>query len=283
MFPKGIDLQHLIEVESTRNLSRAAERLGISQPSLTLSIQKLEKAVGTQLLIRKKTGVLLTPAGQRVATGARGLLSAWSQIRSDALGDHEKIQGQFTLGCHPAVARYTLAEFLPNLLRDYPELRFTLLHDLSRKILERVVSHQIDLGIVVNPIAHPDLVRRTLCYDAIGLWEARSGRVSQALFCDPELSQVQVLLPRLQKQGMAFSQIIASSSLEVIAALVKRGAGYGLLPERVALLEGDDKLCKVNSRLPQHRDQICLVFRSDSLRTAAVKRVISEIQERVKF
>lgn len=60
MMPSPADLSYFIEVGNVLNLSRAAERLGISQPSLTLSIQRLEHSVGTALLIRSNKGVTLT-------------------------------------------------------------------------------------------------------------------------------------------------------------------------------------------------------------------------------
>ena len=62
MVPSAAELEYFLEVSSTLNLSRASERLGISQPSLSLAIKRLEQSVGTELFIRHKHGVTLTQA-----------------------------------------------------------------------------------------------------------------------------------------------------------------------------------------------------------------------------
>src|SRR3712207_6216749 len=122
MIPSSSDLRYFIEVAGTLNLSRAAERLGISQPSLSLSIQRLEGTIGVPLLIRGKSGVRLTRAGQRFFTEARNLLQSWENIRSVTLRDESEVSGRYTVGCHVSVALYTLNHFLPDLMRKYPAL-----------------------------------------------------------------------------------------------------------------------------------------------------------------
>src|SRR5688500_16984767 len=113
MMPSPSELQYFIEVAGTLNVSRAAERLGISQPTLSLAIQRLENSFGAPLLIRTKSGVKLTHAGQRLVTQARALVHEWEKIRGDALRDETEIRGRYIVGCHPSVALYSLPNFLP--------------------------------------------------------------------------------------------------------------------------------------------------------------------------
>ena len=132
--PNPSDLHYFIEVSSRENLSRAAERLGISQPSLSLAMQRLEDSVGTKLLNRSKKGVQLTKAGKSLLVHSRELLQKWEEVRSGALASEQLVQGTYRLGCHSSVAQYTLPLFLKNLLVKYPQLDIQLKHDLSRKI-----------------------------------------------------------------------------------------------------------------------------------------------------
>jgi len=278
MLPNAGDLRNFIEVAATGNITRSAQRIGITQPSLSQSIQKLERTLGVTLLTREKTGVHVTRAGKRVLLRSRELLEVWEKLQSDAHDEEEKVQGLFTLGCHPSVAQYTLPYFLPRLLEKQKLLRFHLFHEISREILDLVINRELDLGIVVNPVRHPDLVIHPLCRDSFSLWHSRKRR-SDALICDPALTQVQWLLPRLSKQGFKYSQIIPSSSLEVIAGLVSAGAGFALLPDRVAGLRLNEGLTKVDPRLSEYRDQVCLVYRADSMRTGGAKALITAIRE----
>src|SRR5688500_618008 len=107
MIPSPSELHYFIEVSNTLNVSRAAERLGISQPTLSLAIQRLENNIGAPLLIRTKSGVKLTHAGQKLVTQARSLIHEWDKIRGDALKDEAEIRGRYTIGCHPSVALYS--------------------------------------------------------------------------------------------------------------------------------------------------------------------------------
>src|SRR4051812_47654255 len=94
--PNPADLQYFLEVAHTQNVSRAAERLGITQPSLSLSIQRLERSLGVPLLVRGKTGVKLTKAGDKLVLQARYLLLEWEKIHADALKDEDEIRGRYT-------------------------------------------------------------------------------------------------------------------------------------------------------------------------------------------
>jgi DNA-binding transcriptional LysR family regulator len=158
MTPSPHDLKYFREAAATLNMSRASERLGISQPSLSLAIQRIEDSVGDKVFYRSRRGLVLTQAGKQLLTHTNFLLDAWSQVKSKALASSQLIQGRYIIGCHASVALYSLGTFLPKVLHDHPTLEIKLEHDLSRKITESVISSAVDIGIVVNPVKHPDLI-----------------------------------------------------------------------------------------------------------------------------
>src|SRR5690606_198017 len=104
------------------NLSRAAERLGITQPTLSLAIQRLETALGSEVFLRSRSGVQLTPSGKRLLQQATQLLHAWEKLRQQAQRDENEVRGRYTLGCHPSVGLYALPSFISHFLSQYPEL-----------------------------------------------------------------------------------------------------------------------------------------------------------------
>jgi LysR family transcriptional regulator, cell division regulator len=282
MFPSPSDLQYFIEVSHTLNISRAAERLGISQPTLTLAVKRLEHSFGVPLLIRSKSGVRLTQAGLQLVSQARLLLYEWERIRGDAIRNESEVRGRYLIGCHPSVAIYSLPDFLPELLQENPALEIKLVHDLSRKITEDVISFKVDFGIVVNPWDHPDLVIKPLLTDEITLWTGKKPSPLQdpssgegVLICDPDLVQSQVLMKQMAKREIIFRRIVTTSSLEVITALVSAGAGVGILPGRVAQAAGLKLLMK---EAPKFSDKICLIYRADAQRSKASRLVAKKIE-----
>src|SRR3990167_3122016 len=222
MLPSAAELEYFLEVSSTLNLSRASERLGISQPSLSLAIKRLEQSVGTELFIRHKHGVTLTQAGKQLLLQARQLLQHWDDTKSKALASHQKVQGYFTLGCHSTIAIYMVSGFLADLLEKYSKLEIHLKHDISRKITEQVINLSIDIGIVVNPFKHPDLIIRKICDDEVTFWVGEGTRKIQnidsteaIILCEPDLTQTQTLLKIIKKTGVATNRIMTMNSLEV--------------------------------------------------------------------
>lgn len=285
MMPSPHDLNYFIEVSQTLNVSRAAERLGISQPTLSLAIQRLEGNFGAPLLIRTKSGVHLTHAGQKLVAQARLLLLEWERIREDALRDENEIRGRYVIGCHPSVALYSLPSFVGDLLSQNPDLEIKLHHDLSRKITEDVISFKVDFGIVVNPWQHPDLVIKPMAKDEVSLWVGPKRTALQdpfsgeaVLICDDDLLQTQAILKQLAKKGMGFKRVLNTSSLEVITALVAAGAGVGILPGRVATRIKSQRLEPLGQDGPTFVDKICLVYRADVQKSKASRRLAKIIE-----
>ena len=281
--PSPSELTYFIEVSSALNLSRAAERLGISQPSLTHAVHRLEASVGTPLLIRSKRGVTLTQAGKQLLLHARGLLQGWETLKGRALASTHEIQGSYTIGCHTSVALYSLPGFLPKLLEKHPHLEIKLQHELSRKITESVVRLETDLGIVVNPTPHPDLIIRKLCTDEVTFWVASGQRAIQnfksgeaVLICDPELLQTQDLIRKLKKSKIHYRRVITSSSLEVVTQLVAYGAGIGIIPGKVVSSAHLKDLRKV-SGAPVFQDEICLLYRVENKNIRSIQVIAEQI------
>jgi DNA-binding transcriptional LysR family regulator len=288
MLPSPSDLRYFLEIAQTLNVSRAAERLGVSQPTLSVAVRRLEASLGTELLIRTKTGVRPTHSGNRLAAQARRLLNEWDRVRDAVLRDDNEIRGRYVLGCHPSVAMYSLPLVLPRLFADNPGLEVRLVHELSRKITEDVISFKVDFGIVVNPWEHPDLVIKPLCRDEVTVWSCRRPTPLQnletgdaVLFANPEMQQVQHLLKQFKKKGLRYGRLVASDSLEVLTSLVAAGAGAGILPGRVASRVPSLGLRAVPGA-PAYADRVCLVYRADAQRTPASRALARAIERAVR-
>lgn len=280
MKPIFDDLNYFLEVANTKNLSRAAERQGITQPSISAAMKRLEINFGTTLLIRSRNGVQLTKAGIELHVLSRKFMADWEQLKSSVIRASTEMGGSFTIGCHPSVALYTLPGIVPKLQAKYPLLTLNFVHDLSRKITEQVISYKIDFGLVINPVRHPDLVIQRLFFDEVTIWGGADIVCFQGiysnnciLYCDPNLKQTQELLKKIPHQF----RIEFSNNLEVIAALVANGAGLGILPERVAKTS-HKPLRKLDHSNATVIDELCLVYRADAQNNATSQQLRHEIK-----
>ncbi len=281
MLPSPAELKYFLEVASSLNLSRTASKIGISQPSLSLAIKRLERSVGAELFIRHQQGVKLTQAGKQLLLHARQLIQDWEKAKTQALASQHEVQGYFTIGCHSTIAIHTVAEFLPELLANNPKLEIQLKHDISPRITDHVNSLSIDIGIVANPIPHPDLVIRKLCNDEVTFWinekayhPTRAEKNHPIILCDPNLTQTQSLLKSYKINS---SRIIKMNSLEVVAALTAKGAGIGILPARVATSLFPNLLKRIR-KSPVYHDKLCLIYRNENRKLFAFQAITHAIK-----
>lgn len=270
------DLKYFLELSRTLHLTRSAERLGVTQPALSHCLHRIEDEVKTELFIRSKKGLVLTQAGQRLAERAQELIEKWDEVLLSAQSEVEKVAGTIRLGCHTAVAQYTLPLFLGDFLKKYSDVSLELVHGLSRHMTEQVISRKLDVAFVVNPVPHLDLIMKEIAKDRVTLWRSKNCVNSDVLIVDPSLLQSQDLLKKLQKRKMNFSRVIESSSLEVVAQLVINGTGYGILPERVikAFTTVDVQIVK---DAPEFQDHVYLIYQNEFRKSARGKAFIDSV------
>ncbi|WP_105170052.1 LysR family transcriptional regulator [Pseudoalteromonas sp. T1lg23B] len=280
MRPSFDDLSYFEEVANTQNLSRAAQRLGITQPSMSAAIKRLEQSFNTQLVIRSRNGVKLTRAGIALAEHSRKFMADWEQLQANVIRAGTDMLGTFSIGCHPSVALYTLPNLLPALKNKYPNLKLNFVHDLSRKITEQVIGCEIDFGLVINPVRHPDLVIHKLLLDEVTLWRGptfdgtANAKERVILYCDPNLKQSQALLKVIDLNKF---QVEHSNNLEVIACLVAKGIGLGILPQRVAN-KSSEPLHRYEHNDAMVIDELCLIHRFDIQNSTVSHNLKQEIK-----
>lgn len=286
MLPSPSDLYYFKETASKLNLTKAAQSLGITQPSLSIAIKRLEEAIGEELFVRSKKGVTLTQAGLQLLSHTSLLLDTWQQVKSKALAAMHEMQGKYVIGCHPSVAIYSLPLFFPQVLLSFPDLELELAHDSSLRITEKVLSSQIDFGIVVNPIPSNDLIIIKLCLDEVCLWSRnqnveRSSLDRNSILIMPSgPTSSQVVLKELLKKSTSTPKIIQSTSFETIRELVGTSSCVGILPTRVA--KGSKVPLFKISKSPTFTDQICLVLRTENRKVFAVKSLVEIIKKSFK-
>ncbi|MGE0764410.1 MAG: LysR family transcriptional regulator [Bdellovibrionales bacterium] len=280
MLPQGSDLEYFLTITEAGSLTAASVRLGIAQPSLTLAVQRLERDMGVVLFERSQRGVKLTPAGQNVLLGVRAMKDSWQQLKDQVHDQQHQISGRVSLGCHPAVATYTLPALVLQLQKQYPAVELQLRHDLSRHLTTAVIERELDVGLVINPLRHPDLVIRSLLHDEVGFWVAKDFQFKSIdqhpLIADPDLLQVQTLLRRVGGKRLRFRPLLATSQLEVVASLTLAGAGIGILPHRVAMALGRKGLRPLKE-FPTFRDELCLIYRPERRTRPVVKALLNLI------
>lgn len=156
-------VKHFVVLAETLNFRRAAERLHMSQPPLTVSIQKFETELGTRLFDRGNNGVTLTPAGRAVLAEARKILFHGGQISEMARSAVDGTGGTLKVGFVGTSTWGVLQKIVPLFRAQYPGVELILHEATSINIVREVEDRVLDVGIVRTPLlASTDVTLTTL-------------------------------------------------------------------------------------------------------------------------
>src|SRR5699024_10484520 len=162
--PTVAQLRAFAAVAEQRHFGTAAQRLGVSQPTLSQALASLESGLGVQLIERSTRRVLVTAAGEELLAKALGALEAVDGFVSAAAGVGEGLTGSLRLGMIPTVAPYVLPTVLPALRAAYPRLRPHVVEDQTERLLTSLRDGSLDVGVMALPSGGAGMVEVPL-YD----------------------------------------------------------------------------------------------------------------------
>ena len=145
-------LRYFCAVAETGSFSRAAEQTHVSQPSLSQQILKLEDELGARLFDRLGRSVRLTELGKTFLPRARAVLRELEAARGDVVEGKEFIGGPIAVGVIPTVAPYFLPPRLTTFSRKFPQVRLTIVEEITPVLLDRLRAGTIDVAILALPI-----------------------------------------------------------------------------------------------------------------------------------
>ncbi|MGH3045288.1 MAG: LysR family transcriptional regulator, partial [Gaiellaceae bacterium] len=154
-------LEAFIEVARTRNVSRAADALYVTQPALTARLQRLEDELDAKLFARTPRGMRLTEAGEVFLPHAVKALDSLADGRRIVNSYERGGAGRLALGAAPAVSTYVLPAILKRFSVGYPRVSVSVKTGHSEEILELVLRESVDLGLV-RALRHPDIATTPL-------------------------------------------------------------------------------------------------------------------------
>jgi LysR family hydrogen peroxide-inducible transcriptional activator len=145
-------LRYFCAVAEAGSFSRAAEQSHVSQPSLSQQIMKLEDELGARLFDRLGRSVRLTETGQTFLPRARAVLRELEAARGDVAEQKDSVGGSVTIGVIPTVAPYFLPQRLTWFSRKFPQVRLTVVEEITPLLLDLARASKVDIAILALPI-----------------------------------------------------------------------------------------------------------------------------------
>ncbi|RYY50269.1 MAG: hydrogen peroxide-inducible genes activator [Chitinophagaceae bacterium] len=241
-----VQLEYILALHALRHFGKAAAQCHITQPSLSMQVQKLEEELGVQIFLRTNP-VTTTDMGMLIIEQAKKILAETGMMRQ--LVEQEKgiAGGTLKIGIIPTLAPYLLPLFIHSFIKKHPKLRLSIHELMTENIIRQLKNGTLDLGIMATPLRIPELKEELLFQERFVAYVSKKEKVFNKKYllpADIDVNKMWLLeeghclrtqvmnLCALQKDASIERHFdYAAGSIETLKRFVEKNEGITLLPE----------------------------------------------------
>jgi LysR family transcriptional regulator, hydrogen peroxide-inducible genes activator len=289
-----VQLEYVVAVDTYRHFATAAEHCFVTQPTLSMQVQKLEDELGVKLFDRSKQPVVPTEIGMEIVEQARRILSEKNVINEMVQAKKGILTGELRIGIIPTLAPYLLPLFIQNFYKKYPHIKLVVQELMTEYIVTRLREGRIDVGILVTPLQENGIKEHVLFYEELLAYVSRKNTAYKKTYVlpqdiDPEKlwlleeghcfrSQIVNLceLRRASEMGTHFEY--EAGSIETLRRMVELNDGITILPELTTLDMTARQLQLIRHfKKPAPMREVSIVVHRDFVK----KRLIEALKEEI--
>lgn len=288
------DLNYLLALAEYRHFGKAAKACLVSQPTLSIQLKKLERALGVQLFERGQKKVLITASGLSIVEQAKNVLNAVNELERLAKLANDPFSGELRLGLIPSLGPYLLPHILPLIKHQLPKLTLYLYEDKTEALLTQLNQGSLDAVLLALPVQHKSMVVHTLFEEPFflvmpvshSLHNAKELRLKDLnhdnllLLEEGHCLRDQALEVVCHKKSKIKEKMnYRATSLETLRHMVASGAGITLLP--LLALEEQPLITNKSFANPMPSRKIGILWRKESALEPCCKRLATLINNKL--
>jgi LysR family hydrogen peroxide-inducible transcriptional activator len=285
-------LEYIVALDTYRHFVLASEKCFVTQPTLSMQIQKLEEELDVKIFDRTKQPVIPTEIGVSIIAQARIALREAGVIRQVIAEQKDNMSGEIRIGIIPTLAPYLLPQLFKNIREKYPQINLVIKETITEEIVQELKNNHLDCGIVVTPLKDNSIKEDILFYEELFVYVSKKNSLHDKKYVLP--SEIDPNQLWLLEEGHCFrSQILnlcelrkyanvnfkyETGSIETLKRMVDKSDGITILPE-LAVMEFNQAQMKHVKRLkdPSPAREVSLVTHRDHLKTKLIKTLKEEI------
>jgi LysR family hydrogen peroxide-inducible transcriptional activator len=297
--PSLTQLEYIVAVEKHRHFGKAAEACHISQPTLSMQIQKVEEEIGYPLFDRLKKPVVPTAKGLRFISQAKVLLHEHHKLMDLSRNQSTELSGDLRLGVIPTVAPYLLPLFIETFSKEFPKIHLSVDELKTNEIIAKLSEDTLDAGILATPLHEPGLKERPLFYEPFYLYVSKNHALhARKRIKEDDLSAKDMWLLEdghcfrnqivrycsLKGQDGVFPNVqFEGGNIDTLRYLVRKSQGYTLVPALFVenLTEAEKRDYVREFEKPQPAREVSLVYRRDQWKKDVLKALEDTIRKRL--
>jgi LysR family hydrogen peroxide-inducible transcriptional activator len=240
-------LEYIVSVDTWRHFSTAAEKCHVTQPTLSMMIQRLEEELDIKIFDRSKQPVVTTTIGDKIIEQARIILSETKQLKKLVAEQKGETRGDLHIGIIPTVAPYLLPLFLNGFLKKYPNIKLRISEFTTHQIVTQLEKQQLDAGILATPLKMASVKEQPLFYEQFVVYASPDEKMMKKKYLladDIDVNHLWLLeeghclrsqvvnLCELKRQETLMQNLdYQAGSLETLKKMVDLNNGITILPE----------------------------------------------------
>jgi LysR family hydrogen peroxide-inducible transcriptional activator len=285
-------LEYIVALDTYRHFVLASEKCFVTQPTLSMQIQKLEEELGVKIFDRTKQPVIPTEIGSGIIAQARSILREAAMIQQIINDTKDSMTGDLRIGIIPTLAPYLLPLLFKHMREKYPQLNLIVKETITEEILGELKSNRLDCGLVVTPLNDASIKEDVLFYEELFVYVSKKNALYDKKYVlakeiDPEQlwlleeghcfrSQILNLCELRKRSDFHFKY--ETGNIETLKRMVDKSDGITILPE-LAVMEFSKSQMKLVKRLkePSPAREVSLVIHRDHIKTRLIKTLKEEI------
>ncbi len=291
-------LIYTIAVAEYKNFTLAAEKSFVTQPTLSMQIQKLEEELGVIIFDRTTKPIQLTEVGTIIVKQAQKIVEESNRIKD--IVDQQKgyIGGEFRLGIIPTITPTLLPMFLKTFIKKHPKVNLIIEEYNTDEIIQRLRNGQIDAAIAATPLDEADIKEAVLYYEPfVGYFpeKFRQGLSKEIHVSDVDINNLLLLhdghcfrnsiinlcKPSASENDLPFK--LESGSFETLIKIANEGLGITLLPYLHTLdLKSEYLVNLVEFKDPKPAREVSLIYRKSELKIQIIEALKESIQSVIR-
>ena len=285
-------LEYVLALDKTRHFVRAAELCGVTQPTLSAMIQKLEDEMDCKIFDRSRQPIEPTEIGKQIIQQAQVIVYQVNQLKESIRSEKESISGTLNLAIIPTIAPYLLPQFIAAFSKSYPNIALKVSELHTDTIIEKLRIAEIDMAILSTPLQDPKILEVPMYYEKFVAYISPM----EAIYERTELSANDMPLDKLwvleeghclRNQVFNFcnkkqlhNTIYEAGSIDTLVKIVDVNGGYTIIPElHIELLSEKQKLNLREIVNPEATREISVVIRHDFVREGMLNAVAECVKQ----
>lgn len=292
-------LEYIIAVDNFRHFVKASEACCVTQPTLSMMIQKMEDELEVRIFDRSKYPVAPTPIGTQIIAQARIALNHFHQIEEIVACEQQVVKGSFKLGIIPTIASFLVPSILQKQQKKYADINLTLKEYTTADMITAILNGAIDGGILTGPLNHADLKEFPLYYERLYayvspqdvLYKRKTVNLNTINIQNIWLlenvhclsRQIERLCRQKQKNGNNLSNIkYQSGNIDTLIHIIDSNLGFTIIPEMHAMSlteEQQDNLRPFKNRTAVR--EVVLICHVDYIRQTMLDAIVDIMKSAV--